>query len=73
MSRQDPKDGVKAMSKTVICEICGKEFNTASKNVKYCCLECRAIGKNYTRRIWLDGNNEYMRDYMREYRKKQKQ
>lgn len=59
-------------TRTIKCDICGKEFNTNGKNIKYCCLECRAIGHNYTKRIWLDGKGNYMRDYMREYRKKAK-
>ena len=59
-------------TKTIKCEICSKEFNTTNKNIKYCCLECRAIGRSYTKRMWLDGKENYMRDYMREYRKKQK-
>lgn len=59
-------------TKTIKCEICGKEFNTLNKNAKYCCLECRAIGRSYTKRMWLDRKKNYMRDYMRAYRKKNK-
>lgn len=57
-------------AKIIKCEICGKEFNTTNKNVKYCSLECRAIGRSYTKRMWLDGKGNYMRDYMRKYREK---
>lgn len=60
-------------TRTIKCDICGKEFSTNGKNIKYCSLECRAIGRSYTKRMWLDGKQSYMRDYMREYRKKQKQ
>lgn len=57
-------------TRTITCDICGKTFNTTNKNVKYCCLECRAIGRSYTKRMWLEDKGNYMRDYMREYRKK---
>lgn len=57
-------------TKTVVCEICHKEFNSSSKNIKYCSLECRAIGRAYTQRMWFADKGNYMRDYMREYRSK---
>ena len=56
--------------KRVICPICGKEFTALQKNIKYCSLECRAIGRNETRRIWNSSKDNYMREYMREYRSK---
>lgn len=56
--------------KKVKCAICGKEFNTLHKNVKYCSLECRAIGRAYKQRIWNSSKDNYMREYMREYRSK---
>lgn len=58
-------------TRTIKCDICGKEFNTAGKNIKYCSLECGAIGRAYKKRMWLETRDNYMRDYMREYRKKQ--
>lgn len=58
-------------TRTIVCEICGKAFCTTSTNAKYCSLECGAIGRAYKKRMWLDGRECYMRDYMRKYRKKQ--
>lgn len=60
----------KIKPKKVVCAICKREFNSTSKNIKYCSLECRAIGRNYTKKLWLAGKENYMRDYMREYRSK---
>lgn len=56
-------------TKSIKCEICGRDFNTSSKNIKYCSLECREIGRRFIKRMWLDKNENYMRDYMRAYRK----
>ena len=58
--------------KTTMCAICGKEFTAMSPNTRYCSLECQAIGRSYTRRVWLEERAGYMKDYMREYRSKQK-
>lgn len=58
--------------KSVICDICGKEFTATGPNTRYCSLECSAIGRSYTRRLWMEDRTGYMKDYMREYRSKQK-
>lgn len=59
--------------KTIICEICKREFSTTNKNIKYCCLECRAKGQTMKRAAWNIEHRNYYSTYMREYRAKQKQ
>lgn len=53
----------------VKCPICGKEFETARPNKKYCSLICREAGKQLSRLYWNRENPTYNRDYYR----KQKQ
>jgi hypothetical protein len=55
------------------CLICGKEFATSRPNKKYCCLICKEAAKKFKRLQWEEGKSDYMRQYMRQYRAKQKQ
>lgn len=41
---------IRKSSMIKICEICGKEFETKSKNAKYCSDDCRRAAKNAQRR-----------------------
>ena len=56
--------------KTVICEICQKEFSSSNKNIKYCSLECREKGERIKRAAWNIEHRSYYPEYMREYRAK---
>lgn len=31
------------MERTLICELCGKEFKSKANNVKYCSAECKRL------------------------------
>jgi len=55
--------------RTAICPICGKEFETARPNKKYCSLICREAGKQLRRLYWKEENPTYNADYYREHKK----
>lgn len=55
--------------RTVICPICGKSFETARPNKKYCSLICREAGKQLKRLYWKEENPTYDADYYREHKK----
>lgn len=59
--------------KTVICEVCKREFSSTHPNIKYCSLECRAKGQSLKRVAWNVEHRNYYPQYMREYRARIKQ
>lgn len=58
--------------KKIECPICGKVFETERHNKKYCCLSCQAAGKKLQRMKWDDNHKGYSANYMRTYRKREK-
>lgn len=58
--------------KTIQCAVCKRIFESENKNIKYCSLKCREIGRTTRQSVWMNEQRNYMRDYMREYRKRQK-
>ena len=61
------------MVKTVICPICGAQFQTARPNKKYCSFTCKEAGRKLQRMKWETENPDYSRNYMRAYRTAQKE
>lgn len=57
--------------KTVKCNICGKVFQSKATNVKYCSLRCKYAGERARRERWKNKYPGYMREYMKNYRKKE--
>lgn len=55
------------MTKIIKCSICGKEFETDKKHIKYCSLECKEQGRRNSRRKWSESHPDYMTRYMRIY------
>lgn len=71
------------MIRTQRCPICCKTFKTGTR-AKYCSDYCRAIGKANKQREWRlahpdyfnkwkEKNPEYYREYLRAYRKAEKE
>ena len=58
------------MARVKKCVICGKAFETAQPNKKYCCYECKEIGRILRRLEWEDRNPNYNKTYMKAYRAK---
>ena len=56
----------------VKCLICGKEFETARPNKKYCSLICREAGKQLKRIYWENENPNYNADYYQEHKQRDK-
>lgn len=54
--------------KVVKCAICGKVFQTARPNKKYCSFTCREAGRSVNRMKWNEANKGYITEYMRERR-----
>ena len=59
--------------KTVICPICGKVLQTDKPNKKYCSFACREAGQKSLRLKWEARNAHYMAEYMKEYRRREKE
>lgn len=59
--------------KTVICSICGKSFETSKPNKKYCGFTCKEAAIKIRRFAWEKENPDYIKNYMRKYRKAQKE
>lgn len=53
----------------VKCPICGKKFETARPNKKYCSLICREAGKQLKRIYWENKNPNYNATYYREHKR----
>lgn len=60
------------MAKIVKCAICGREFETARPNKKYCSFNCKEAGAKVRRMKWEDQNPRYSMEYMKKYRAAQK-
>lgn len=58
------------MEKTIKCVICGIEFKTNRPRRKYCSFSCKEAGAMLQRKKWEEKNPNYVKEYMREYRKK---
>ena len=58
--------------KTVICPICGTEYQTNKPNKKYCSFACKEAGERLQRTKWEARNAGYMAEYMKAYRRKEK-
>lgn len=58
--------------RTVNCPICGRSFETARPNKKYCSLVCREAGKQLKRICWEKKNPTYNHDYFQEHKKAKK-
>lgn len=56
----------------VKCPICGKEFETARPNKKYCSLICREAGKQLKRIYWENENPNYNAAYYQEHKQRDK-
>lgn len=60
------------MAKLVKCPICGREFETARSNKKYCSIYCREAGRQLNCLRWLDDHHDEMAEYWRKYRKEKR-
>ena len=58
------------MGKMLKCLICGRLFQTESKNARYCSLSCAAEGRKRQRKTWEDKNPNYYRDYYKRTNKR---
>lgn len=59
--------------KKAICSICGREYETAATNSRYCSLACKEKGRKERRAAWEAAHPAYNREYMKAYRKKRAQ
>lgn len=57
------------MQKKIICPICGAQFETSRPNKKYCSFTCKAAGAKVKRIKWENENPDYIKNYMKQYRK----
>lgn len=55
--------------RVITCPICGREFETARPNKKYCSLICREAGKQLNRLYWNRENPTYNRDYYQDHKR----
>lgn len=60
------------MGKVVKCVICGRQFETARPNKKYCSFSCREAGRKLQRLKWEDEHPNYITKYMQKYRHSKK-
>lgn len=58
------------MEKIIKCAICGAVFKTNKPRRKYCSFSCKEAGAKLQRMKWEDKNPNYVKEYMRKYRKK---
>ena len=61
------------MIKTIICPICGKQFQTSRPNKKYCCFTCKEAGNKLCHMRWKENNRGYHREYMQRQRQKERE
>ena len=54
--------------RTVKCPICGKDFQTARPNKKYCSFACKEAALLLRRVKWKQTHPDYNKEYMRQYR-----
>lgn len=54
-----------------ICKFCNREYEAMSHREKYCSPECKVAIITEQRKVWIKNNPEYMKNYMRERRKKE--
>lgn len=52
------------------CRFCGAEFYSKNARAKYCDASCKAVGRQEKRKKWEHDNPDYMKNYMRDRRKK---
>lgn len=57
----------------VKCPICGRSFETARPNKKYCCLVCREAGKQLNRLHWEKKNPNYNQSYYQRNKQRKSQ
>lgn len=61
------------MAKLVKCSICGREFETARSNKKYCCFVCREAAQQLRYLRWYNNHPGEKAEYMRRYRKEKRE
>lgn len=71
--KSDADKGKADKMKTVICPICGKVLQTDKPNKKYCSFACKEAGQKVLRLKWEARNAHYMKEYMKEYRRREKE
>ena len=59
--------------RTIKCIICGQPFETSKPNKKYCSFSCRIAAENLRRMKRKEADPEYNKNYMRQYRQRQKE
>ncbi len=52
------------------CVVCGELFHSKVNTARYCSEECRESGQLANRAKWKGDNPDYMKNYMRKYRRK---
>lgn len=54
--------------RNIKCPICGRSFETARPNKKYCSLICREAGKQLKRIYWENENPNYNANYYQSHK-----